>query len=1668
MTSASAQGYWSADRGGGGALLVDRVLRHATAAPDEIALIAGGTTVPWGRFGALVGDLAGRLRAAGVGPDELIGVPAHRDVDYVVGIVAAMAAGAAFVPLDPAGGTRRMADAAHRAGIRVGVGDPTELTFLDRVEPARSTVEPRCPAPAVSVPPRLGALAYALFTSGTTGEPHVVAIEQTSVVALIDGYASVAPARSRVVSSALCPFSFDVSIWELFTALSTGGTVVVISDSEARDPARLADRLLAERVTTTYLPPALLEAVADELCHRGVGSLERLLTGVEPVPQGTLGRFLELDPQLAVVNGYGPTETTVCAAMHRLHTVAEPNRRTPIGAPIRGWEIRLVDETLADVEPGGAGEILVGGVGLARGYLGDPELTRRRFVTDSRGRWYRTGDIGRRLADGSIEFVGRRDHQVKIRGFRVELGDIEATVLAHPEVRYAVAVAEKAARGRRLIVYLVPSPGRSLEVAAVRIWLAERLPHHLVPTRLFVLESIPLTTNGKVDRATLAAVARARPDITTYQPPPPGTAAVLAGLWARVLDLDRVGLHDNFFDLGGDSAAAIEVIGLIGREFDLAGQSSQLLACHTIAEQAAEVARQCDSASDDHGEDRAAAEALTRLTAGQEGLWARQHADPNDLSFVIPVAVRVSGPIDADQLAQAVDTVLAGHRALAMRVAATAHGIRQYDEPLPATAVRDSVLADAETRTGTLVRLHTDLARDIAGLTGSLTRAVVLSLGAAEHLVLVAAHHLVIDGTSAARLVADLAAVIEGREILGSPGTGAFASRQREHLMSRAAEQARSHWRSVFEVEEALELPLVRSRPPRRTGRGAVLERRLSSDAATALRALTTRLRVSPFIALTAATVAVAQRFSGQRDVVVAIPMATDRADPLVGDAVGYYANLVPIRVATGPDTSFPGLVAATATAFDGARPHSWYPFEELLGLAPGSRALATNRLTRLAVAQDIGLDLPRATRELVLTEEHVRTGTAKYELALFVRELADGRHQLGWEYDTDIFDEPTVARLAAALDRVLVEGTAGTGDCPVGLLDLLTADDRVMIEAANDTSTTYPADSGILALFNHELQRNPDAAAMVWTAGTISYAQLDATARALAGRLAESGVGAESPVLVLCERSPAFVIGVLAVLHAGGSYLPLDSRHPAARVADIAQRAGATHCVHTSGLRALVPNGLDRSEVTHSGEMVQHRPANQGGTVPHPESGPGHRACVMFTSGSTGIPKGVEIEDGGVIRLVRGQPLFPISSADRLVLASGLAFDAVTLEVWGALLNGACLVVPDDDLVRDPAELGRLIEREKVTLGCFNVWVFRQMLAAAPERLRGLHTILIGGEQVPAALVAEAARLLRPDVLLNAYGPAENTTISCAYRLPSAAALSRTFPVGSAIANSTARLVDEALADVGVGMVGELVVGGAGVARGYLGDPDLTRRHFVTLAGQRWYRTGDLGRWQPDGTIEFVGRHDRLVKIRGFRVELGDAEAAISAHPKIVASVAAAEPTPHGQRLIGYFVPVAGHRLDIASLRAWLADRLPDYLVPNRLIALDAIPLTTNGKVDHAALAAVGWARPDTTTYQPPPPGTATVLARLWARILDLDRVGLHDNFFDLGGDSRSVTELVAQIRRECDCELRVVDFIDAPTVQGLSQRLDANRGAGEGPGTATLREQAERRAALRNRRRR
>jgi amino acid adenylation domain-containing protein len=1658
--------------------LIARIVKSGTAAPDAVAVVVGEERLTYRGLLDRAVELAGRLVIAGVEEGTPVGVEAARRADYVVAVVATMLAGGHFVPLDPSHPQARLQALARRADIRVGVGTEEALGFLNGVVSVHPTTGAPVPEQRLmrwpdvrDVPVAEGAseaLAYTLFTSGSSGEPKIVSIEQRSVCALLDGFDSVAPPGETLIVSALCPFSFDVSIWEIFGALARGGAVVILQQQTIVDPELLAHTLRREGVSSAYIPPALLEPVADEMAKAGdVGSLRRLLTGVEPIPQRTLQRYLDLDPSLAVVNGYGPTETTICATLHRFEGADDLNRRTPIGRPIPGWLVEVHGVGGVAVGVGGVGEIVVGGVGVARGYVGDPVLSGERFWVDGGGvRWYRTGDLGRWLPGGVLEFVGRADDQVKVRGFRVELGEVEAALTGVPGVGSAVVLAVAGAGGVRLVGHVTGA----VQERGVREWLGRVLPDYLVPSRVLVWDRLPLTVNGKVDREALAAASDPRSGSS-----PSGAVQGLvdagrvgpglARLWCEVLELPSVDPDVSFFDLGGDSLLAITLINRVLHEFGRSLPYSRLLACRTLNEMAdalGEARSSCPAFGDSPvPTDQVTAELLNGATAplsyGQEGLWARQSISAEDLAFVLPVALRVR-PMPGRTLpptrnvTAAVERVLQAHEAFGLCLVPTPEGIRQqYQLPAPVeVAPAGSDIVDAWRR----------LAREIAALQGTLARACVVEEDDA-FLVLLVASHIVIDGGSVKALVDDLAAALDGRSVAGSRGVRAFARRQRLAASSPRAIDARNYWSGVLAGGvEALELPIDRPRGATRSDRGDVVEVRLGEAAATSLAALAARNGCTTFAAVTAALLAVVHRYTGQSRLTAAVATATDRAEPSVGGSVGYFANLIPLCLTLPAEMPFAEFLGTVSGQLRQGLVHGWLPFEEILSALPNPRGDLAAALTRFVIAQDIPWGSPVRTRQCSIDEAQVNTGTAAYECTVLVR-IEGNDVRLHWEFSTDLLDRETVERWAFAFRRLVDQATAQPGTA-IGAVDLATEEDRRLLAFVNLTATDYPVAS-LAELFEENARLYPGVVAIRSRDLQLTYGELDAWSAGLAEQLVKDGVGVETPVVVLCERSAAAVAAILAVIRAGGSYVPLDRRNPAARVRIVQETVGARHALATPGLADRLPAGMRVHLIDRLSATYRTRPGRA-----LPTRRPDQRAYVMFTSGSTGRPKGVEIEDRSIVRLVRAQAAVPLGIDDVLVLASNLAFDAATLEIWGSLLNGGRLVVPEDETVGDPRELARLIRDSGVTAGFFNVSVFRMMIEAEPSALAGMHTILVGGEVVPPALVEEASRVLRPESLVNGYGPTENTTFSCFHRNDPGAPARRTFPIGRPLSNSLVEVHGVGGVAVGVGGVGEIVVGGVGVARGYVGDPVLSgERFWVDGGGVRWYRTGDLGRWLPGGVLEFVGRADDQVKVRGFRVELGEVEAALTGVPGVGSAVVLAVAGAGGVRLVGHVTGAVQER----GVREWLGRVLPDYLVPSRVLVWDRLPLTVNGKVDREALAAASDPRSGSS-----PSGAVQGLvdagrvgpglARLWCEVLDLPSVDPDANFFDLGGDSRGVALLVARMRQELGCDLKVLDVLEAATLARLSARLESMTAATDVDASPLA--VATRRAAARARRRR
>ncbi|MGH3888680.1 MAG: AMP-binding protein, partial [Pseudonocardiaceae bacterium] len=894
----------------------------------------------------------------------------------------------------------------------------------------------------------------------------------------------------------------------------------------------------------------------------------------------------------------------------------------------------------------------------------------------------------------------------------------------------------------------------------------------------------------------------------------------LVRLWCEVLELDQVGATDNFFDLGGDSRLVLILVTRIRHEFGADVRHAELLASSTIEE----MARLLDHPAVAY-DPVPAEQASAPLSFGQEGIWALQSIDRGNLAFVLPVAIKVGPPTDGVALADAVARVIAGHEALLCTLDAHASPVGQLLsalDPADTVTVCEPVAADAlADRLRAL--LHT-MAAHIVPLDGPLARAAILPTDGGDHVVLFAAHHLAMDGTSVPLLARDLSAALDGEEVSGSDGILAFARRQRALAASPAWEASRRYWRRLLlPLPDALELPLDRPRGPRRSDRGHSVRSSLDGKRLATLDRLAAASRTSRFAVLMTALVALAHRYSGQDDVVLATPVSTDRADSQLADTVGYLVNLLPIRTQVNQGMTFPQLVDRVAQGLREAVAHSELPFEEILSELGPDRLANAALLTRLIVAQDVATGLPRRGGGSPLDEVDFDPGTAKYEISVFVRDQP-GEIQLRWEFAADLLDPPTVRRWSTALD-VLLNEVAGHPEKEVSSIPLMTQEDRRMITEVNRTATPFPSDSSIIDLFDDRVFRAGDAVALRHPAGHLDYRTLQAWSAQVAAELVAAGVGAETPVIVLTGRTPEFVAAVLGVLRAGGSYVPLDSRHPAERIATVCEMVGAVHAVTVVDLARLLPAHVRPVLVS----AIPTNPAIGPADVPPVAvEGGAHRAYIMLTSGSTGMPKGVEIEDRSVVRLLRGQPVIPLGDVDVLLVASNLAFDAVTLELWGALLNGGTLIVPREETVHDPRELVAEIGRSGVTAGFFTVSMFRLMLEADPAPLRRMHTILIGGEAVPASLMVRAAEVLDHQTLVNGYGPTENTTFSCCHRLVDPPTPGHSVPIGHPIANSQAMVVDVDLRPVPVGVVGEIVVGGVGLARGYVGDGELTAARFV------------------------------------------------------------------------------------------------------------------------------------------------------------------------------------------------------------------------------------------------
>ncbi|TFW29135.1 non-ribosomal peptide synthetase [Duganella callida] len=1654
--------------------------QQAALTPEAVALVYEGESLSYDALNRRANRLAHQLRASGLRPDARVAICMERSIDMVVGLFAILKAGAAYVPLDPGYPAERLAYMLEDAGPAVLLtqravanrvrSDAVPAIVIDGDDALRAiAAQPDSNIDAAAIGLHAGHLAYMIYTSGSTGLPKGALNEHRAVVNRLHWMQQTfgLHAGDRVLQKT--PFSFDVSVWEFFWPLMYGAALVIARPEGHKSPAYLAQLIDQAAITTLHFVPSMLQAfVADCDGWRGAG-LKRVFCSGEALPPALCRRFLQQWPQVELHNLYGPTEAAVdvtwqpCAALGDAVSV-------PIGRPIANTRIYILDRHLQPVPVGVSGEIYIAGVQVGRGYLNRPQLTAERFVADPYAaapdaRMYKTGDLGRWLADGAVEYLGRNDFQVKLRGFRIELGEIEARLAACTGVREAVVVA----RDERLVAYVTARDGAALPAAELRAQLAQHLAEFMIPSAFVVLDALPLSPNGKLERKLLPAPDRAACDAGAYEAPQGEVECALAALWQELLGLDQVGRHDRFFALGGHSLLAVQLVSRLRQVFGVEIGLRALFAEPTLAALAQGIASAERSAM---GAIVPADRSLPLpLSWAQQRLWFLDQLDPTaSAAYHIPLALKLTGALDVAALQTALDRIVARHEAL--RTSFARHDGRAV-QIIAAADVgfvleqRDLSALSGGERQFSAASMAVDAAHQPFDLArGPLARGRLLRLAEQEHILLITLHHIVADGWSLGVLINELAAqyaaACEGRpDPLPALAVqyADYAAWQRQWLQGERLQAQIGYWKQQLGGAPALlTLPTDRARPAVQGYAGGVVPFSVPAETAASLRALSQRHGATLFMTVLSAWAVLLARLAGQSEVVIGVPVA-NRQRAEVESLIGFFVNTLALRVRLDDDPGVAALLAQVKAATLGAYAHQDLPFDQVVEALQPPRSMSHSPIFQAMLNMNT-VQPGRAAQLSGLRLEQVESehNSVHFDLSLMLTD--DGQTlQGGIAYASDLFDEATVARFGAML-QTLLQAMADTGkhgdQVSVGSLSLLDPDARRQVLAGfNRTSEDFGGEQLLHRLFEAQAALRPDAPAVICEDETLSFGELNRRANRLAHALRAHGVRPDSLVALCADRSAGMFVGLLGILKAGGAYVPMDPQHPQERLAYVLEDCAPVALVTSRVLAARLPACAAPMLLLEQAAERSTDLADEGN--PQPDGLDAHHlAYVIYTSGSTGNAKGVMVEHHSavnfwhVLERTTHRHCTPFST---VALNAAYSFD-MSLKGILQLLSGRCVALIPQLLRADGPALLRFLARHRVEAFDCTPSQLSVLLVAGLIGYPGYQpvSVLIGGEPVDAAMwqTLGAARDIR---FYNMYGPTECTVDATICQIREAGATSN---IGWPIANLQLYILDPHGQPVPPGVAGELHIGGAGVARGYLGRAALTAERFLpdpfsVVAGARIYKTGDLGRWLADGRIEYLGRNDFQVKIRGFRIELGEIEAKLAAcdgvREVLVLALDAAEGSQGGKRLVAYLTAQAGAQLSGAALRAQLSAQLADYMVPAAFVVLEAMPLNANGKVDRKALPAPDAAAFASRAYVAPRDGAEQTIAALWQELLGAQQVGRHDHFFELGGHSLLAVRFVARLREQLGVELPLRDLFAHPTVEALAGAIaslapDAARG--------------------------
>jgi amino acid adenylation domain-containing protein len=1631
--------------------------------PDAVAVTFEGQQLTYRELNVRANELARYLRTLGVSSETIVAICIERCVEMVVGILGIVKAGGAYVPLDPAYPKERIAFMLEDSQAAVlltqrefAASLPAQTARIVCLDSDWSEIAaaPECDLASAASPANL---AYIIYTSGSTGQPKGVGIEHRHVVRLFLATETCFHFDSGDVWTMFHTYAFDFSVWELWGALLYGGRLVIVPYEVSRTPDAFYRLLIKEKVTVLNQTPSafrqLVWAEGSAGQYREPLDLRYVIFGGESLDVHALrpwwDRHGDATPQL--VNMYGITETTVHVTYRLLHRSDLDRPTSPIGRPINDLQIYLLDARRQPVPIGVPGEIYVGGAGVARGYWNRPQLTAERFVPnpfcdDLGSRLYKSGDLARFLPDGGLEFLGRADDQVKVRGFRIELGEIETVLGQHPKVRETVIVTSEGLRGdKRLVAYIVPqSVGALPTTAEMRQQLHKKLPDYMIPSAFVFLDALPLTSNGKVDRKSLPAPDESRPDIEIdYVAPSNRVEELLAAIWCDLLGIEQVGIHDNFFALGGHSLLAATIQSRIESEALVNLPLRKLFETPTIAELSSEIEaiRRDGQTAPSERLQRVDRNELDRLplSFAQERLWFLDQLEGGSATYNIPWFVRLRGRLNVSALERSLQEVARRHEVL-RTTCVTVDGIPRamVREPaafrLTVTDLKSAAEADRETQAVRLASEEAgrafDLARDL------MLRAHLLQLGDQDQVLILTMHHVASDGWSMGVFAHELSVLYEAfAQDESSPLPELpiqyldFAVWQRKWLQGDVLDQQLAYWKEQLAGAPAiLELPTDFPRPRELSYRGARQEFVLDARLTQALHMLSRREEVTPFMLLLAAWQVLLSRYSGQEDVLVGSPIAGRNRMELEG-LIGCFLNTLVLRTDLSANPTFRDLLQRVREVTLGAYAHQDLPFEKLVEELRPERSLAHSPLFQvLFVLQKAAADLLELPG-IVASDLSIDNPTAKFDLTLSLGER-NGQLHGTLEYSTDLFQAKTIERLIGHF-QVLLEAIVADPGQRIRDLPLLTESERQQLLVDwNDTASEFPRDKCVHELFEAQVERTPDAVAIAFEDQQLSYRELNEQANRLAHYLRAKGVGPNVLVGLGLPRSIDMMVAILGILKAGGAYVPLDAAYPRKRLEFMLQDTAIRILItDTAQIEQLPLESLDVICLYSAREML----ATQSRVNPPRLARPDSLAYLLYTSGSTGQPKGVEVAHHGVVNVLTSvTALLKLQPGERLLGFASPTFDISVAEFFLPTLVGGMTILTGRDVVYDSLQIVDVIRKQKpsVVQATPVTW---QMLADCDGWGGPDVTIISTGEALPKSL---ANQLLRKcGTLWNLYGPTETTIWSTACRVSNPSD-----SIGRPIHNTQVYVLDNWHQPVPIGTWGELYIGGDGLARGYRNRSDLTSERFVanpfsTNLGSRLYRTGDSVRWSADGNLEYQGRLDNQVKLRGFRIELGEIESALRGHEDVAqCAVIVREDRPDDKRIVAYWVSRSGD--ETLGLRQYLANRLPHYMIPSSFVCLKSLPVSPSGKLDRKALPAPERRRFE-AEYVAPRDAVEQSLADICSEVLGIERISIHDNFFALGGHSLTATQVVARACAVLRVELPLRDLFNMPTIAELAARV-------------------------------